>query len=484
MKKRIIYILIITICLLKTEIVNTSGKNSNINDRAIKEMCLTNQKINDSSSDECDMVIISVNDFAPTLQPLINHKNSHGVKTIFKDIKDIYKEYPGRDEPEQIKYFIKDAIETFGISYVFLVGGIDYVPIRRSALNYQKKESFYVPTDLYYADIYNSTGGFSCWDANNNDIFGEYLDENTDDIDLYADVCIGRIPCINNYELKVVVDKIINYENNTNGSDWVKKILLMGGDTFPSNKIIDGEWINDRIAENTTDFEHVKLYTSLNTFKPSNINFQTNKGAGFISYSGHGRANCILTSKPNQKFPSYLTIIEKIIEMFPNSFPLIQKTFGIIYYNNFHLKGMNNEHQLPIAYFAACSTATLDPIVAGVSAGHLQYLPKLSELFTKFNLPNKAGFAYNIVKKEGGGAIASIGATRPVSTVDILHFHFFKTLQEFYDEGITAGEMLKKAQYAYLEQFGNTIFNHWLHIKSIEAFILIGDPSLKVGGYN
>ncbi len=43
----------------------------------------------------------------------------------------------GRDKPEQIKYFIKDAIETYNITFVLLVGGTKgirkqwYVPVRR-----------------------------------------------------------------------------------------------------------------------------------------------------------------------------------------------------------------------------------------------------------------------------------------------------------------------------------------------------------------
>ncbi|NIM97229.1 MAG: hypothetical protein GTO24_03805, partial [candidate division Zixibacteria bacterium] len=64
------------------------------------------------------------------LQPLIAHKNSRGVQTVLKTTEEIYAEYVGRDEPEKIKYFIKDAIETWGVDYVLLVGGAALVPGR------------------------------------------------------------------------------------------------------------------------------------------------------------------------------------------------------------------------------------------------------------------------------------------------------------------------------------------------------------------
>ena len=41
--------------------------------------------LQEASTDEYDMVIISPSMFSTVLQPLINHKNSHNVHTIFKN---------------------------------------------------------------------------------------------------------------------------------------------------------------------------------------------------------------------------------------------------------------------------------------------------------------------------------------------------------------------------------------------------------------
>ena len=70
------------------------------------------------------MVIIAPNTFSQDLQRLVDHKNNVGMKSYLKTTEEIYSQYTGADTPEQIKYFIKDAIETQGITYVMLVGGL------------------------------------------------------------------------------------------------------------------------------------------------------------------------------------------------------------------------------------------------------------------------------------------------------------------------------------------------------------------------
>ncbi|KYK31381.1 MAG: hypothetical protein AYK22_02560 [Thermoplasmatales archaeon SG8-52-3] len=390
-----------------------------------------------TASTNYDLVIISSKTFSSTLQKFIDHKNSHGINSYFKDVEEIYTEFSGRDKPEQIKNYIKYAHENFNISYVLIVGSPEYVPIRHTAIGWQHS-SMDLPTDLYYSDFYDEYGDFCTWDSNDNDIFGEYNwdDGNIDDVDLYADVYLGRIPCRNNLDLNIIIKKIINYENNAYGSDWFNRILLLGGDTFPNHGIIEGEYVTSLIAEEMTDFNPVFLWTSENTFNPININSEARKGAGFISYSGHGYIHGFGTSPPN---------VERRIEYF-----------------TWYLPGMSNGNKLPIIFFDACDTATLDHKI--------------------LNIVKFPGFAYSIVKKPFGGAIASIGATR-VAFTDVdwhgvnggagyLNLHFFMN----YEEGITVSEMLVKSQNDYI----NYVFEDCI---TLEEFILIGDPSLKTGGY-
>ena len=172
-----------------------------------------------SKIEEYDMVIISPALFSEALQPLINHKNSVGIRTLLKMTEEIYDEYDGRDKPEQIKYCIKDVVETYHIKYVLLVGGRVgqsfqwYIPPRYSHVDdgFMHKEFL---SDLYYADIYDEQMDFEDWDSNVNNIFSEwYVDESKphDVMDLKPDVSLGRLPCRYEQEVEIVVEKIIEY---------------------------------------------------------------------------------------------------------------------------------------------------------------------------------------------------------------------------------------------------------------------------------
>ena len=210
-----------------------------------------------------DLVIISPAVFSKKLRPLIEHKNVHGVKTTLKTTQEIYNQYPGRDKPEKIKYFIKDAVENWGVKYVLLVGGLRsriyakprddvnhgargwYLPVRYS--NLISGEPGYL-CDLYYGDIYkyDDVNGytFDDWDSNGNDVFAEWPKEDEpplDILDLYPDVAVGRLACRNSLELKNVVDKIINYETKTDPS-WFKKIIVVSGDGFLDQHDLNIQW--------------------------------------------------------------------------------------------------------------------------------------------------------------------------------------------------------------------------------------------------
>ncbi|MFA5101714.1 MAG: C25 family cysteine peptidase [Candidatus Thermoplasmatota archaeon] len=192
-----------------------------------------------------ELVIIAPSKFSSALQPLVDHKISKGISTLLKTTEAIYDEYTGYDKPEQIKYCIKDAIETYNTTYVLLVGGLNswwnaiprdnqnegtkdwYVPVRYSNCLPSAGDDPGFISDLYYADIYNDTGVFQTWDTNNNHIYGQ----NADKKDTYPDVALGRLPCRNVKEVKAVVDKIIHYETTPAG-DWFNKFVGVSGDGF------------------------------------------------------------------------------------------------------------------------------------------------------------------------------------------------------------------------------------------------------------
>jgi len=184
------------------------------------------------------MVIISPNEYSQSLQLLIEHKNNIGTNTILKTTEEIFEEFEGRDEVEKIKYFIKYSIENWNIKYVLLVGGAEKIP-------------------------YNFNGTFSNWDTNNNNIFAEYnWNGKNDEIDLYPDVnigrlaCIdtniGRLACIDTNEVEICVNKIITYEQQKAYSqNWFNNITYIGGDSLAGDddEIDEGEYVHQKVIE-------------------------------------------------------------------------------------------------------------------------------------------------------------------------------------------------------------------------------------------
>jgi len=360
----------------------------------------------------------------------------NGIKTKVVSLSYIYTHSYGRDEPEKIKHFLKDAIEKYGIKYALLFGDIEHVPSR---LVYSFIWGNVMYSDYYYADIYDANGSFCTWDSNGNNKFGE-TGKNADKVDLYADLYVGRLACHDMDEAKTVVNKIINYENSSE-KPWFKRLILMGGDTFPKwNNIAEGEIVNAFVANARQDFEHVWIQTSLHNFLPWKINAIWSDGGGFISYSGHGFEYGFGTYPKNSKW--------------------------MIAYYTPYLLWLKNGDKLPVIFFDACLTAKLD--------------------YHMFGNPDIPCFAWCLVKKANGGAIATIGATEsatttvteegPIGQAGYLNLHFFMA----YQHGTTPSKMLVKAKHDYLNDIASGEANDRLYEMTLEQFILLGDPSLQL----
>jgi len=343
----------------------------------------------------------------------------------------------GRDDAEKVKYFIKNAIEQWGIKYVLLVGGEKKLPVRYAYVIDHigpYTEGGYI-SDLYYVDIYDANGNFSSWDTNNNGYYGEYTREGMyDTVDLYPDAYIGRLACRNVAEVRIMVKKIIEYES-ASSKNWFKRLILCGGDTdpFDHENINEGEYTNERVAENMSDFDPIRLWVSNNQLSSLSIWKEIMKGAGFIDFSGHGSPNSWATHPHNDT-----------------------KTW--IGCDIFDIPFYFNGNKLPVIFANACHTA-------------------------QFNLTYEC-FGWHFTRKIGGGSIAFIGATglgygysgraSASSLSGYLEIKFFAG----YRKNVHLGEMFFDAIISYLN---NVPMDDWQDYKSVEEYLILGDPSLMVG---
>ncbi len=459
-----------------------------------------------------DLLIIAPELFTDELAPFVAHKNTIGVRTTMHTLEDIYREYPGVDPPEQIKYYIKEALDTWYINYVLLVGGMKsnmygtprddinqgthdwYFPVRYS--NLVDGESLYDPgfiSDLYYADIYDAGGNFSSWDNNNDGVFGSWFpprllaDDNNnsgfekDIIDLYTDLSVGRLACRNEQELTCVLQKIIAYESNPLDESWYNRMVTVAGDPWndEGTNYLEGELIGDKALSYMTNAAPIRLYASNRLTKPRftprtiNIVRELSKGCGHILFDGHATP-------------------AKWNTFWPGSFNQLIPFGGL---RIWHFPRLYNRRKLPICVIGGCHSSLFN----------ITLLSSLSDPFNKkhtwsWGRPIPECWSWALTSTKDGGAIATLGNTG-------LGYEAEGENGDLDGDGLNEPDCVEKLGGYQEVQFYRTIrdgarhlgdawagaINKYLNVypgmddqwdaKVVEQWVLLGDPSLRIGGY-
>ena len=156
-----------------------------------------------------DLVIITNDAQVPAYEKLSRFKKLFGFNTVVKTMAWVNQNYPGIDDAERLRNFIKDAVEKWGVSYVLLGGDVPDVPTRIVWFApLMGQWPMHIATDLYFSDLDNEfTGQGINWNFDGDDKFGE----TEDSIDFYPDVFVGRLPT--KYDTQVVnyLEKISVY---------------------------------------------------------------------------------------------------------------------------------------------------------------------------------------------------------------------------------------------------------------------------------
>jgi hypothetical protein len=443
-------------------------------------------KDQEPTAQQYDLLIITPLIFKLNLQRLASHKNRNGIRTKIKTVESIKLEYlsKGRDDPERIKLFIKDAEQNWGIKYVLLVGGLKnhiyandrenqnygsrwwYLPVRFANIALFGSNGYI--SDLYYADLYKGEGEFEDWDSNGNDIFAEENEE----IDLWPDVYYGRLPCRNTFEVRNIVNKIIKYERASHWDEnWFKRMIAVGGVTFDflsgpghEGQEPDGEWLCNLSLDHMKDIinDPVRIFASYNSTtgpRPEYINIteEWSKGAGFVLLQGHGNAFMWDTKWPDENGD-----LQWVGGIWSMDFSLIK-----------------NRDKLPIVVVGGCHNGifrvtiikTLFDSVDGVWNYHA------------YGAPVGSCFSGNMVQRRSGVAIACTGCTDSGIGTELTFSAELET-NFFYKVGIDKVKSLGEAHSGSIEKYltDNNIQSELLHVYCITEYQLFGDPSLTIGG--
>jgi hypothetical protein len=407
---------------------------------------------------EYNFLIITPSQFKDELQPLVDYKNGDGTSTMIVTLDEIPD--TGVDKQESIKYYVKYAIETWGITYLLLVGaGVEdseLFPVRNAYIpsgNYEQ----YFPSDLYYADIYDSNGDFSTWDNDGDGKYAEVIGLSNDipAMDMYPDVYLGKLPCNNEAEVTTIVDKIINYEEH---NKMLNKIVQLGGDTFSpidgdKSGINEGEYVNSEVIKKLPGYESIKLWGSNNELTKNNIASEFKNGADFFDFSGHGSWASWATHPPGLDPDGDAVWIPAKTVVPPSPYT------GWLYVD-FDIFMLNNGYKLPVVILNACSCN------------------KYSES------PTCVG--YKVLSKENGGGIASYAASgigygsygtdESERLWGWMEIHIFEGLYKNKILGVVWANAIN----GYINSFIDDEYWDDADYKTIVEMAMFGDPTLAI----
>jgi len=249
-----------------------------------------------SRNEDHDLLIITTDSLKNGFEPLKQAHDATGIDTVIKTLTDI-----GISNLEDIRDYIRDAYTNWEIDYVLIGGDDNVVPdpwlwvfgLDENTTPYDN----YMPSDLYYACL---DGPYN-YDGDNK--WGEPTDgENGGDVDLVAEVYVGRACVGNAAEVNNFVTKTVEYINKDPGDVYLTEVCLAGeylGDygiaSYGGNyldQLIDGSTDDGytTVGIPSSEYTITTLYDRDwpgNYWPTSEIMTTINNGVHIINHLGH-----------------------------------------------------------------------------------------------------------------------------------------------------------------------------------------------------
>jgi hypothetical protein len=373
---------------------------------------------------EVDYLIITSPSYESQFQTLADWKSQKALTTDVVTTSWIYANYPGVDEQEQIRNCIIDYYENKGTLWVLLGGDTGVVPARivyamTSGAGGGPDEDK-IRCDLYYGDLDGN------WNADGNSTYGQNA---SDEVDMYADVFVGRAPVDNVTEAARFVNKTLTYEGAPGGdglpADYQLDLLFMA-EVLWTSPWTDGGVCKDMIDDDSVPakFDPItKLYQTSGNLSTSSALAAMNEGQNIVNHMGH--ANTTVLSIGG----------------------------GALYRSSFD--NLNNAPRYGLFYSIGCWSAAIDYDCIGE---HWD------------NSPNGGGFAYVGNSRYGWGSPGNPG----YGTSDRFDREFFKVL---FEDGL---EHLGAAHAAHKDAFADAAHMNGYTRYVLYELNLLGDPETSI----
>lgn len=429
------------------------------NFKQVKDLYNSNSNLV-SNTDRFNYVIITSDEFVSLLSnsDFITWKTNlgHSVKII--SISDqIIINQQGVDLAEQIRNFLRQYYELWGIKYVLIVGDYQTIPMRYCSPNPHWLEGT-VPTDSYYSDL--SFSDAESWDSNGDGYYGVYGQDNPD---FMPEVYVGRIPTSDTLKISYTLNKIVRFEQDT--SDWKKNALHGGAMLFYANEDhdtdidhnIDGASCLDAIEKDFMINWMISHYSEHEGLSPSTYEWNPLNEEAFTNDWRNGQYAVV-----NWAAHGAPTSIGRVIWDWDDGDGIPEHDNGELIWGQFLDTYSNLEDDYPSIIFAvSCNVGYPEP----TGNGNLGI-----DMLTKESF----GSAVSVCSATRGAA-ASANWAESHSGAEALCYEFnrFMTNGPFGSEPI--GEALYDSKFYVHDNFG---WNHHYEYQNMYVYNLYGDPSM------
>ena len=290
------------------------------------------------------------------------------------------------------------------------------------------------------------------------------------------------------------------YGNLTDIHVWIKDMsgnIIFSEWRNDTEMYYEGEWVTGEKSlygrggamYYMEDFEKEIIWTSNGKLTgQDDVLTELDKGSGFLFFSGHGSPNVWADHYPGcpgNRAHGSVTGLE-VTTLFPFP-PFIRRPA-------FPIDTLSNNEKLPVVVVGGCHNSQFN---VSMIFGMLDGLPYLFK-----NAPNRymwchgtpvpECFSWRLVRNPNGGAIASMGNTglgygMPGKVLTIgggdgwISIEFFRQYGEHGHEIL--GDAYSQAIASYINTFDMTDLESG-HPKTVQQWVLLGDPSLMLGGYS
>jgi len=244
-------------------------------------------------SENYDLLILTTDELKENFEPLKDAHNGEGIATEIKTLSDV-SIFPGSVTSEDIRDFIREEYTNSGIEYVLIGGDDDVIPAKSLWVSaWTGGDTTFMPSDLYYACL---DGTYNYDDDN---MWGEPDDgEDGNDVDLIAEVYLGRACVGSTTEVDNFVEKTISYINSGGYSDG--NVLMVGEYLWEDPDTWGGDYMDEMIDGSSVHYTTVGISSSEyaidtlydrdypgNDWPKSEIMNRINDGARIINHLGH-----------------------------------------------------------------------------------------------------------------------------------------------------------------------------------------------------